>query len=436
MFPRLLSATALIALPFLLCAQWVQGGMFSVFNHFQACAFHHPDSGLFVYGSDNPVSGEGGVIATYDGLQGGGFYLWYESPLILEDIDVKVSDGFPIYLAAGSQSGGISVILRPYETFQNPFFLDSVRTGFSQAYRAVRMRSDLVAFAGGVDFQGNGVIDMSVDTGATWSQVAMLPGQPVSRLDVVTDQLLFAATGGYRRTINNGVQLPDSGAIYRSPDGGMTWTQVHADPANGFSDVSFANANNGAATRNDGAILYTNDGGSTWTPATIQFTGPFILTAMEHRPDGTAFAAGYRTDGSEGFILISADGGMTWDLNYSTAGLNNSRRIYGLFFHDNITGYAATHIKPHKTSGLITGLTERGSEDLMLFPNPSDHSSTLRFGDTSPRTVEVYDPLGRVVYRSRTNSASLELSKPGPAGSYLVRVVSTDGVRTGRWLVQ
>ena len=39
------------------------------------------------------MSGEGGVIATYDGLQGGGFYLWYESPLILEDIDVKVSDG-------------------------------------------------------------------------------------------------------------------------------------------------------------------------------------------------------------------------------------------------------------------------------------------------------------------------------------------------------
>lgn len=264
----------------------------------------------------------------------------------------------------------------------------------------------------------------------------MLPGQPVSRLDVVTDQLLFAATGGYRRTINNGVQLPDSGAIYRSADGGMTWTQVHADPANGFSDVSFANATNGAATRNDGAILYTNDGGSTWTPATIQFTGPFILTAVEHRPDGTAFAAGYRTDGSEGFILISADGGMTWDLNYSTAGLNNSRRIYGLFFHDDFTGYAATHIKPHKTSGLITGLTERGSEDLMLFPNPSDHSSTLRFDDTSTRTVEVYDPLGRVVYRSRTNSASLELSKPGATGSYLVRVVGVDGVRTGRWLVQ
>ncbi|MCB0786621.1 MAG: T9SS type A sorting domain-containing protein, partial [Flavobacteriales bacterium] len=149
-----------------------------------------------------------------------------------------------------------------------------------------------------------------------------------------------------------------------------------------------------------------------------------------------AFAAGYRTDGSEGFILISADGGMTWDLNYSTAGLNNSRRIYGLFFHDDFTGYAATHIKPHKTSGLITGLTERGSEDLMLFPNPSDHSSTLRFDDTSTRTVEVYDPLGRVVHRSRTNSASLELSKPGAAGSYLVRVVGVDGVRTGRWLVQ
>ena len=29
---------------------------------------------------------------------------------------------------------------------------------------------------------------------------------------------------------------------------------------------------------------------------------------------------------------------MTWDLNYSTAGINNSRRIYGLFFHDDFTG--------------------------------------------------------------------------------------------------
>ena len=101
----------------------------------------------------------------------------------------------------------------------------------------------------------------------------MLPGQPVSRLDVVTDQLLFAATGGYRRTIDNGVQLPDSGAIYRSSgwrhdlDAGVCRSRERV------SDVSFANANNGAATRNDGAILYTNDGGSTWTPA-IQFSGP------------------------------------------------------------------------------------------------------------------------------------------------------------------
>ena len=127
---------------------------------------------------------------------------------------------------------------------------------------------------------------------------------------------------------------------------------------------------------------------------------------------------------------------MTWDLNYSTAGINNSRRIYGLFFHDDFTGYAATHIKPHKTSGLITGLAELGSEDLLLFPNPSEGPSTLRFADSTPRIVEVLDPLGRVVYHARTSSASLVLSKPGAAGSYLVRVVGVDGVRTGRWLVQ
>ena len=59
---------------------------------------------------------------------------------------MKVSDGFPITWPLARKAVA-SAILRPYETFQNPFFLDSVRTGFSQAYRAVRMRSDLVAFA-------------------------------------------------------------------------------------------------------------------------------------------------------------------------------------------------------------------------------------------------------------------------------------------------
>ena len=426
---------ALIAVPLLASAQWVQGGLFSTFNHFQACAFHTPDSGLFVYGADNPASGEGGIIRTDNGISGGGFYIWYEPFLNIEDIDVRVVNGFPYYLAAGHQQYNRSIILKQELAFGNIYQFDSVRTGLGQFYRAVRFRSDLVAFAAGGDGLGNGIIDMSVDTGATWSQVTVLPGQPVSRLDVVNDQLLFAATGGYRRTVNNGVLLPDSGAVYRSTDGGMTWTQVLADPANGFSDVSFADVNTGAATRNDGTILYTTDGGTTWTPATIQFGGPFILTAVEHRPDGTAFAAGYRTDGSEGFILISADGGITWDLNFSSATLNNSRRVYDLHFFNDVRGYASTHIRPHRTNGLITAVAERTDRELLLYPNPSSTTTRLQRQEADDALVEVFDAWGRLVGSHHMTSRSIDLVAPGAPGNYVVRVRSAAGVRTIRWTV-
>ena len=364
----LLSVTAA---PHLL-AQWVPGDSFGSTYHHQACAFHDVDTGLFVYGTDNPNSGEGGVIITWSGLTDSGGVIWYQSFMNLEDIDVRMgSNGRPIYLAAGHQQYAFSVALHPYLAGGNPFQFDSVRTGDARHYRAIRMRSDIVAFAGGGNYVGDGIIDMSVDTGYTWTNIAVLPGQPVSRLHFVDDLLGFAATGGYRRLAAFGVNVPDSGAIYRTTDGGLNWLQVHRDTITGFSDVAFSSLTTGVATRNDGVILRTTDGGTTWVPAVVNLPAASVMTSVTFRPDGTGFASAYRADGVSGYILISTDDGQTWDENFNTSGFNHSRRIYDVYFYDDAHGYASTHIRPLRTSGLVTDVPEIVEQTLVLYPNPA-----------------------------------------------------------------
>ncbi|MBL0044478.1 MAG: T9SS type A sorting domain-containing protein [Flavobacteriales bacterium] len=421
------------------CAQWLGGGLFSTVLHFQACAFQDVENGLFVYGANNPGPSspgtEGGIIRTDDGANSGGYYIWYEPSCNIEDIDVKVVDGFPYYLAAGHQLYGQSIVLKQYLAFGNEYQFDSVRTGSNRYYRAVRMRSDLVAFTGGADYLGNGIIDISVDTGATWTNIAVLPGQPVSRLHFVNDQLGFAATGGYSRLGNNGVLLPDSGAIYRTINGGLDWEQVFADTTTGFSDVEFLNTSIGVATRNDGAIMRTTNGGDTWSPATVTWPGPYVMTSVVFRPDGTAFASCYRTDGTSGYILSSEDAGATWGFNFSTASFNHSRRIYDLYFFDDAHGYACTHIKPLLTDGIITEVVEQGSAAIDLFPNPTSDVVSFRLREAGTAQVELVDATGRTVRSMWTAgpNAMINVDFLTP-GMYSIRVKEDGQQHSARFL--
>lgn len=412
---------------FSLHAQWEASGILAISNHFSACAFHQVDTGLFVYGANNPgpssSATEGGILRTTDGAGGGGGYIWYQPSMFLEDIDVKVAAGKPWYIAAGHELYNRSVVVRKTIGSPNPLQFDSVRTGTGRYYRAIRMRNDLVAFAAGGTAAGDGIIDMSVDTGSTWAQIAVLPGQPVSRLHFVNDQLAFAVTGGYSRLINNGLLLPDSGAIYRSTNGGMEWEQVHASTLTGFSDVEFQTSEIGVATRNDGAILRTTDGGDTWTEATVVLAGEFVLTSVVFRDDGLGFASAYRADGSEGIILSSSDDGANWGFNYSTAGMNGARRIYDLYFFDDAHGYASAHWKPLVTQGLVTSVPRTDAVGFELFPNPTSDVITLRTMVDRRSPVELIDAAGRVVMRAFTTGREtvIDLEDLSP-GSYNVRM--------------
>lgn len=426
MIRSVLLASILTCASATLHAQWEASGILAISNHFSACAFHQVDTGIFVYGANNPgpspSATEGGLLRTTDGASGGGGYIWYEPSMFLEDIDVKMAGGKPWYIAAGHELYDRSVVVRKTLGSPNPLQFDSVRTGTGRYYRAIRMRNDLVAFAAGGTSSGDGIIDMSADTGSTWANVAVLPGQPVSRLHFVNDQLAFAATGGYSRLVNNGLLQPDSGAIYRSTNGGMDWEQVHASTITGFSDVDFRTAEIGVATRNDGAILRTTDGGDTWVPASVSISGSYVLTSVVFRDDGLGFASAYRADGTEGIILTSNDGGANWGFNYSTAGMNGARRIYDLYFFDDAHGYASAHWKPLVTDGLVTAVPQQETIRFELFPNPSTDVVMLRTMDEASVPVELIDAMGRVVLRTSTTGRETRIDLSNlKAGLYRVR---------------
>ncbi|MBL7954448.1 MAG: T9SS type A sorting domain-containing protein [Flavobacteriales bacterium] len=426
MIRSVLLASILTSASATLHAQWEASGILAISNHFSACAFHQVDTGIFVYGANNPgpspSATEGGLLRTTDGASGGGGYIWYEPSMFLEDIDVKMAGGKPWYIAAGHELYDRSVVVRKTLGSPNPLQFDSVRTGTGRYYRAIRMRNDLVAFAAGGTSTGDGIIDMSADTGSTWANVAVLPGQPVSRLHFVNDQLAFAVTGGYSRLVNNGLLQPDSGAIYRSTNGGMDWEQVHASTITGFSDVDFRTAEIGVATRNDGAILRTTDGGDTWVPASVSISGSYVLTSVVFRDDGLGFASAYRADGTEGIILTSNDGGANWGFNYSTAGMNGARRIYDLYFFDDAHGYASAHWKPLVTDGLVTAVPQQETIRFELFPNPSTDVVMLRTMDEASVPVELIDAMGRVVLRTSTTGRETKIDLSSlKAGLYRVR---------------
>jgi photosystem II stability/assembly factor-like uncharacterized protein len=72
----------------------------------------------------------------------------------------------------------------------------------------------------------------------------------------------------YFRDANNGWVVGFGGQIFRSRDGGATWTAQTNPVKSSLSSVLFDSANRGWITADD-SILTSNDGGESWKSVTI-----------------------------------------------------------------------------------------------------------------------------------------------------------------------
>jgi photosystem II stability/assembly factor-like uncharacterized protein len=140
-------------------------------------------------------------------------------------------------------------------------------------------------------------------------------------------------------------QSGSCGALIKTVDGGMNWTNSTTYTGYNFESVLFYDKDFGIALTPGNIIFTTTTGGYTWTPQshTIQLFDICIVDSM------TLIVTGFSEDYG-GVILRSTNKGTSWNYNY----LNLWDNIKGVHFIDNLNLAAVTQ------NGLLLKSTDAG----------------------------------------------------------------------------
>jgi photosystem II stability/assembly factor-like uncharacterized protein len=124
-----------------------------------------------------------------------------------------------------------------------------------------------------------------------------------------------------------------NGTILRSIDGGTTWAAQNSGTTQNLYRIRFIDQNNGIAGGNNGTVLKTTNAGTTWTQLTLPSL-PVVNIRDIYWWGGNSIntngmmvvVGGTNTGGTEGVILVSTDGGVSW----VTAMTTTSGALYGI----------------------------------------------------------------------------------------------------------
>jgi photosystem II stability/assembly factor-like uncharacterized protein len=95
--------------------------------------------------------------------------------------------------------------------------------------------------------------------------------------------------------------------IYKTTNGGATWSNLVNKAYQTLNCVSFADANHGAAGGNHSTILYTTDQGVSWNVSTVNTTDQLAINGINFYDGLNGIAVG------TGIILKTTNGGATWN---------------------------------------------------------------------------------------------------------------------------
>lgn len=112
---------------------------------------------------------------------------------------------------------------------------------------------------------------------------------------------------------DDGCVVTESGNIYRTTDGGKSFTLAGKSGGRRLNDVYFVNDGLGIACGNGGTLLRTSDAGNTWSPIPVDTN--IDLTGIGFPDDDFGLVVGNVNTGEKsgfGAIGTSSDEGMNW----------------------------------------------------------------------------------------------------------------------------
>ena len=178
----------------------------------------------------------------------------------------------------------------------------------------------------------------SSDSAVSWSKVTAFPAGSITF--VLFDKRTGDSTNG-TSTIYVGVNTTTSASLYRSTDGGNSWSAVSGQPSglmphhadidgNGVLYLSYTNAP-GPNNITNGAVWKYETGTGRWTnisPVTPGYGGwdnfGYGGLAVDKQRPGTLLVATYDRWGVGDNIFRSTDGGTTWKELAATAQLDST----------------------------------------------------------------------------------------------------------------
>ncbi|MEO1896312.1 MAG: YCF48-related protein [Cycloclasticus sp.] len=162
---------------------------------------------------------------------------------------------------------------------------------------AVEFVNDNVGFVGGY----SGSLFKTEDGGETWSGVYMGSNELIRHLSFVDE--------------SNGWGIGHRGSIFHTSDGGVNWEIQKTDKGNYLRDISFADLNNGWAVGHNAVIWHTSDGGKTWEKQELTgFEGRDLprLHGVIAKNASTAILVG-----EFGAVAHTEDAGNLWLVSYN-----------------------------------------------------------------------------------------------------------------------
>ena len=154
--------------------------------------------------------------------------------------------------------------------------------------------------------QTGGLILKTVDAGATWNTISVLP-----------DSFTYL-NGAFFIDENIGLVITHTDSLFyilKTSNGGINWEAKFTFPPNsGSTSITFSSSLNGVAvgynisTVEQGLIVTTNDGGENWTYQFIPLAGN--LPAATFSDENTFYAAGQNFQNT--YVFKSTDAGQSW----------------------------------------------------------------------------------------------------------------------------
>ena len=267
---------------------------------------------------------------------------------------------------------------------------------------------------------GNGILK-STDKGQTWTQLASTTGDPrfnnVARIIVSpTDpNLVLAATtvGRYKS------YLYPTTHIFRSTDGGSSWTEVY-DNVNGGGSAGprvqqlLADPNNfniQYATVYQTGILKSTDAGQTWNEINSGITDLSGRFEMAISPVSSSYLYVSAQGAAGSKLFVSLNGGSSWDDMSNAGGTSNWLGSQG--WYDNTivcdpTNPAIVYVGGPQLYQLDLNINTKSYTSTPLasysFPHPDHH------------WLEIVKPLGGAWYLLGTNDGGVTRTASGVTG--------------------